>query len=142
MTISIYTCTMIFEQMEAFLAVFMEKPNGDGWAHLVSDLNGDPGCVELRTFLKIIGVRRPLHRASTYAEHCDVRGDEILRARDAGAAIISRRELGQLLRKKRVKAESADLRSALSSSTVTNANRPASDFALRASTDKMADEES
>ena len=91
------------------MALFMEKPNGDGWAHLVSDLNGDPGCVELRTFLKIIGIRRPLHRAGTYAEHCDIRGDEIPRAWKAGAKIISRRELAQLLRKKRAKTETADL---------------------------------
>jgi len=104
---------MIFEQMEVFLAVFMEKPNGDGWAHLVSDLNGDPGCVELRAFLKGIDVRRPLHREGTYAEHCDIRGMEILQAREAGAEIISRRELAQLLRMKRMGTEAADLRSAL-----------------------------
>lgn len=87
--------------MEEFVAVFMERPNGSGWAHLVSDQPGDPGRVELRTFLKVIGVRRPLHRASTYAEHCDVRGEDIPRAREAGATVISRRELAQLLRNKR-----------------------------------------
>ena len=96
------------------MAVFMEKPNGDGWAHLVSDLHGDRGRIELRAFLKIIGVRRPLHRAGTYAEHCDVRGDEIPRAFEAGARVISRRQLAQLLRVKRVKVDAADLRSVLS----------------------------
>jgi hypothetical protein len=83
----------------------MEKPNGDGWAHLVSDLHGESGRAELRAFLKSIGVRRPLHRACTYAEHCDIRGAEINRARDAGAGLISRRELAQLLKQKRQTAE-------------------------------------
>jgi hypothetical protein len=83
------------------MAVFMEKPNGDGWAHLVSDLHGAPGRIELRAFLKIIGVRRPLHRACTYAEHCDIREGEISRAREAGAERISWRGLAQLLRNKR-----------------------------------------
>ena len=83
------------------MAVFMERPNGDGWAHLVSDLHGETGRVELRAFLKVIGVRRPLHRAHTYAEHCDIRGTEINRARNAGAELISWRELARLLRKKR-----------------------------------------
>ena len=83
------------------MAVFMEKPNGDGWAHLVSDLCGESGRAELRAFLKVIGVRRPLHRASTYAEHCDIRGGEIGRAGKVGAELISRRELALLLRQKR-----------------------------------------
>lgn len=84
------------------MAVFMEKPNGDGWAHLVSDLHGEPGRTELRAILKNIGVRRPLHRACTYAEHCDIRGAEISRAREAGTEVISRRELARLLREKRM----------------------------------------
>ena len=42
--------------MEDLVAVFMEKPNGDGWAHLVSDLHGNPGRAELRAFLKTIGI--------------------------------------------------------------------------------------
>lgn len=79
----------------------MEKPNGDGWAHLVSDLSGEAGRGELRTFLREIGVRRPLHRAWTYAEHCDIRGSEIHRARAAGALVISWRELARLLREKK-----------------------------------------
>ena len=83
------------------MAVFMERPNGDGWAHLVSDLRGESGRQELRAFLKNIGVRRPLHRSNTYAEHCDIRSKEISRAREAGASLISRRELAQLLRSKR-----------------------------------------
>ena len=87
------------------MALFMERPNGDGWAHLVSNLHGEPGRVELRAFLKVIGVRRPLHRAHTYAEHCDLRGSEIERARQAGAGMISWRELARLLRLKRAARE-------------------------------------
>ena len=83
------------------MAVFMERPNGDGWAHLVSDLHGKSGRHELRIFLKIIGVRRPLHRSYTYAEHCDIRGTEINRARNAGAEVISWRKLARLLKNKR-----------------------------------------
>ena len=84
------------------MALFMEKPNGEGWAHLVSDLQGDPGRKELRAFLKTIGVRRPLHRAHSYAEHCDIRGREIILALEAGVEVISRRELAKLLRYKRI----------------------------------------
>jgi hypothetical protein len=79
----------------------MEKPNGDGWAHLVSDLHGSMGRAELLEFLKGIGVRRPLHRPGTYAEHCDIRDSEIHRARQAGAAVITRRQLAGLLRDKK-----------------------------------------
>lgn len=85
------------------MAVFMERPNGDGWAHLVSDLHGETGRQELRTFLKAIGVYRPLHRSYSYAEHCDVHGFEISRARKAGARVISRRELAYLLKDKKLK---------------------------------------
>lgn len=86
---------------EAILAVFMEKPNGDGWAHLISDRHGKAGRAELQGFLKRIGVGRPLHRGLTYAEHCDIRGPEIDRALQAGASVISRRRLALLLREKR-----------------------------------------
>jgi len=89
----------------------MERPNGGGWAHLVSDLHGEPGRTELRAFLKVIGVRRPLHRTYTYAEHCDIRGTEISRAREAGAELISWRELAMLLRNKRALGENPSDRS-------------------------------
>lgn len=83
------------------MALFMERPNGDGWAHLVSDVHGKSGRAELRAFLNIIGVRRPLHRTYTYAEHCDIRGSEINRALEAGAEITTWRGLARLLREKR-----------------------------------------
>ena len=89
----------------------MERPNGDGWAHLVSDLRGESGRQELRAFLKTIGVRRPLHRSYTYAEHCDIRGTEISRAHNAGAQLLSWRGLARLLKNKRAQ-ERAPARSA------------------------------
>jgi len=90
-----------FSKMEVKLAVFMERPNGDGWAHLLSDRHGVAGRTELQVFLRQIGVRRPLHRVLTYAEHCDIRDGEIQQAIQAGALVISRRQLARLLREKR-----------------------------------------
>jgi hypothetical protein len=55
----------------------------------------------LRRFLKDICVFRPLHRAHTYAEHCDIRDEEIWRALSSGALIISRRQLAELLKEKK-----------------------------------------
>ena len=83
------------------MALLMERPNGNGWAHLVSDLHGEPGMLELRKFLRDIGVRRSLHRAMTYAEHCDIRGEEIRNALNSGAQVISRRQLAVLLKDKK-----------------------------------------
>lgn len=87
------------------VAILMERPGRDGWSHLISDRSGEAGRTDLVLFLRKIGVRRPLHRACTYAEHCDVRGAEIRRAAQAGARVISRRELGRLLKAKRTREE-------------------------------------
>ena len=105
MTCNVSACNIAMEGMEELLAVYMEKPNGDGWAHLVSDQHGEMGRTELLVFLKKIGVRRPLHRARTYAEHCDIRGVEIALASEFGAVIITRRELARLLRDKKTRQE-------------------------------------
>ena len=83
------------------MAVFMENPNGDGWAHLLSDLNGEEGREELVSFGKRIGLRRGIHRKGSYAEHYDIRNPEIGLAKAAGARIVTRRELGSLLREKK-----------------------------------------
>jgi hypothetical protein len=83
------------------LAIFMDRPNGDGWAHLVSDLDGESGRLELMDFGRKIGLARRIHRDNTYAKHYDIRGSEIERARKAGAGVVSRRELGNLLRCKK-----------------------------------------
>ncbi len=83
------------------MALLMDRPNGDGWAHLVSDLPGTPGSRELRSFGESVSILRRVHREKSYAEHYDIRGDEITRAARAGAKTISRRELGKILREKK-----------------------------------------
>jgi len=83
------------------MALLMDRPNGDGWAHLVSDLPGTPGSRELRSFGESISILRRVHREKSYAEHYDIRGDEITRAARAGAKTISRRVLGKILQKKK-----------------------------------------
>jgi hypothetical protein len=83
------------------LAIFMDRPNGDGWAHLISDLNGESGRLELMDFGRKIGLARRIHRDNTYAKHYDIRGSEIERAKKAGAGVVSRRELGNILRCKK-----------------------------------------
>jgi hypothetical protein len=83
------------------VAVFMENPNGDGWAHLLSDLNGEEGREELVSFGRKIGLRRRIHRKGSYAEHFDIRNPEIELAKAAGARIITRRGLGNILREKK-----------------------------------------
>ncbi len=84
------------------MTVFMEKPNGDGWAHLVSDLNGEKGREELVAFGRSIGLTRRIHRKGSYAEHYDIRNPEIEKAKAAGAEVVTRRELGSILREKKL----------------------------------------
>jgi hypothetical protein len=84
------------------VAIFMENPNGDGWAHLLSDLSGQEGREELVSFGRRIGLRRMIHRKGSYAEHYDIRRPEIELAKATGARIISRRELGNMLREKKL----------------------------------------
>jgi hypothetical protein len=83
------------------LPIFVDKSNRDGWAHLVSDLAGEGGRRELMQFGARIGLMRRLHRDSTYAEHYDIRGKEIEKALMEGAVMVSRRELAQILRRKK-----------------------------------------
>jgi hypothetical protein len=79
----------------------MDRPNGDGWAHLVSDIDGEKGRTELKDFGKLLGLARLIHRNNTYAEHYDIRGWEIEKAEKAGALTVSRRELGYILKDKK-----------------------------------------
>ena len=80
----------------------MDRPRSDGWAHLFSDLPGDEGTIELLTFAERSGLRRfRLHAHRTYAEHLDIRDGEIPLVRAAGARSVDRRELGDVLRKKK-----------------------------------------
>jgi hypothetical protein len=83
------------------MALFMDKPWLSGWAHVISDKPGADGGAELRLFGARIGIMRPVHRAHSYAEHLDVRGDEIRRAAEAGVQVVRRRKLAIILRDKR-----------------------------------------
>ena len=83
------------------MAIIMERPNGDGWAHLVSDLNGGEGREELVSFGRKIGLTRRIHRKGSYAEHLDIRSSDIDLAAAAGARVITRRELGSILKEKK-----------------------------------------
>lgn len=86
------------------MAVFMERSNGEGWAHLVSDLHGEEGLLELVSFGRKIGLKRGIHRKGTYAEHYDIRDPEIQLAKAAGARIVTRRELATILKDKKLSA--------------------------------------
>jgi hypothetical protein len=80
----------------------MDRPNGDGWAHLVSDIDGEEGRRELADFGILLGLVRRIHRKNTYAEHYDIRELEIVKAGKAGAKTVSRHELGCILRRKKI----------------------------------------
>ena len=83
------------------MAIYMDKPNGEGWAHLLSDRPGEEGSEELRSFARGIGLIWRLQSRGTYAEHYDIRDSDIPRAESAGAEVLSRRKLAEILRDKR-----------------------------------------
>ena len=83
------------------MAIYMDKPTREGWAHMISDLPGKWGQEELFSFARDAFLPRRRHRTGTYAEHIDIRGAEITRAEAAGARIISRRQLATILKSKR-----------------------------------------
>jgi len=82
----------------------MERSNGDGWAHLVSDLLGEEGLLELVSFGRRIGLKRRIHRKGSYAEHYDIRNPEVELAKAAGAKVVTRRELAMILKEKKLSA--------------------------------------
>ncbi len=85
------------------MAIFMDKPGNNGWAHLFSDKPGKSGLEELHTFAALIGLRKQwVHASFSYAEHYDIKGDYIKLAEAAGARFVDRRILGRILREKRV----------------------------------------
>ncbi len=79
----------------------MDKPNGEGWAHLLSDRPGEEGSEELRSFAREIGLIWRLQSRGTYAEHYDIRESDIPRAGSAGVGVVSRRKLAEILRDKK-----------------------------------------
>jgi hypothetical protein len=83
------------------MAIYMDNPNGEGWAHILSDQPGEKGSEELWSFARGIGLIWKLQSAGTYAEHFDIRDSDIQMAESAGAEIVSRRKLAEILRDKR-----------------------------------------
>ena len=85
------------------MAIFMDKPRNDGWAHLFSDKPGEEGSNELHAFAEKIGLRgRWVHAAYSYAEHYDIKEGYIKIAKSAGAIIVDRRKLGRILKRKKL----------------------------------------
>jgi len=84
------------------MAIFMDKPNGQGWAHLLSDLPGKEGTDELESFARSAGIVRRLQSAGSYTEHYDIRGRDIRSAEASGANVVLRREIALILRNKKV----------------------------------------
>lgn len=75
---------------------------GDRMYHLLSDLDGPNGARELLEAARACGMpTRFIQYAGTYREHFDIHGEmvDILLAR--GARIVTNREIGELLRRKR-----------------------------------------
>ncbi len=95
------------------MAIYMDKPTLDGWAHLISNLPGKPGQGELYAFARDSFLPRRRHRSGTYAEHIDIRGSEITRAEAAGARTITRRQLAGILKAKRLSAGAGERTSSL-----------------------------
>lgn len=83
------------------MPIYMDKPTREGWAHLISDLPGKEGQEELFAFARDAFLPRRRHRTGTYAEHIDIRDEEIVRANSAGAKTITRRQLAVILKVKR-----------------------------------------
>lgn len=83
------------------MTVFMDRPNGAGWAHLLSDLPGEAGTTELKTFTREAGILRRLQSPGTYSEHYDIRGADIHLAEASGANVATRREIALILRNKK-----------------------------------------
>ena len=72
------------------------------WCHLLSDLPGDAGSAELRAFARSIGLKDCwLQHAGKPNEHYDTYGRRIELAREAGAKLVSTRELVAIIQRKR-----------------------------------------
>jgi len=63
-------------------------------AHLMSDLPGEAGTAELDAFARRIGIRTKWRQNSgTETEHYDLFGSRLDQAADAGAVVVTGREL-------------------------------------------------
>ncbi len=79
---------------------------GDRMYHVLSDLMGPAGSVELRAFVVRYGLRAQwVQYAGTYREHFDAREEEGRLMLAQGARQATNREVGQLLATKRKAAQ-------------------------------------
>jgi hypothetical protein len=80
-------------------------PRGERIYHVLSDVIGPEGSRELRMFAEQLGMQRQWAQyPGTYREHFDAPGrygEELLRR---GARLVTTRELGELLKRKRAAA--------------------------------------
>lgn len=75
---------------------------GDRMYHVVSDLLGAEGAMELRAFVRAYGLRPEWAQyPGSYREHFDARAEEGLSMVAGGARLITNREMGELLAAKR-----------------------------------------
>jgi hypothetical protein len=73
------------------------------WCHILSDLLGDAGRAELREFARSIGLKDCwLQHEGEPNEHYDTYGGRIELAREAGAKLVRRRELAEIVQRKRL----------------------------------------
>ena len=71
-------------------------------SHLLSDLPGQPGQLELAAFAGRLGLpAHALHLAGTDREHYDLPANLLEAADAAGAVRVGRSELARILRRKR-----------------------------------------
>lgn len=71
-------------------------------SHMVSDIHGAEGTAELVAFARKIGMRASwLQKAGTEHEHFDVFASRRLRAIDAGAREVTKREIVEVWQAKR-----------------------------------------
>lgn len=80
-------------------------PGREGYSHLLSDLPGEAGSRELAAFAAAAGLRGKAHGAGTHREHHDVRGQARARCVGLGAREVTKRQLGEAVRRKRAAAE-------------------------------------
>jgi hypothetical protein len=75
---------------------------GERMYHVLSDLPGAAGSVELREFVRECGMRAAwVQYPGTYREHFDAHGEFVVCLIRQGARLATNREVGLLLRAKR-----------------------------------------
>ncbi|HET9112145.1 MAG TPA: DUF4031 domain-containing protein [Ktedonobacterales bacterium] len=84
---------------------------GDRMYHLLSDLHGEAGAVELLAAARACGMpTRFIQYPGTYREHFDIHVPMAEKLLADGARLATNREIGQLLRAKRAALEEAEER--------------------------------